>query len=292
VTPLDQAYARAAQISRVSVSDLRAAVPWEGDAITFEALITKLTASETSLQQSAQGLERLQALGLDQPADYQAYDKARGGVFQAQVAAYALTVAILNAVPGGSVLVSQLPVPQMAPALSYDEGRTARNYAQATQGAEAGVQGLAGYQVLIGAAILIVVAGAATVAAIVLPTAIKETANVILAVFDTYRFRQMLDARLACINAGNDVATCRQLITEPPPLSRPPGGNGAGQPGWVWAAFGGLGVVITGGLLWYLYERDQRRTGGEDEQSLWGLGAPRRVTDLDGSKSQYNLEIE
>ena len=247
--------------------------------LTFEALLARLQDAETAGVAAYQAVRALRASGLARPEDFQAYDRLRADLFAVQADVVSKVIAAVGAVEPD--LVSMIPTPMPLPQVD------------ATHAGDA--PGLGNPAFLI-AAVLIGLLELAALAWLLneLVTVAASTYEAITRVNVRARqYQDLLRARqaayAACLSARGDSAACaaeaRGLVETPADAGLEVQDQTGQRTSWAPVILGGLALLGLGGLGWMVFRRVRA------PRTVRGLGAPRRVADLDGSKSRYNLEV-
>jgi len=247
--------------------------------MSFGALLEQLQAAEGAGVAAYQAVRALRAAGLARPSDFTAYDRLRADLFATQAYVVGQVSSMIATVDPD--LVSRIPTPKPLPQVDMTHAGDAVGLGNPAFLIAAALIGLLELAALTWILSEIITVGLATYESV---TRVKVRAQ---------QYQNLLQARqaayTACVQARGTTEGCileaQGLTPTPEDAGLTVGDRGRERTSWAPVIVGGLALLGLGGLGWYIFRRVRA------PRTVRGLGAPRRVADLDGSKSRYNLEV-
>lgn len=252
---------------------------------TLIEALQKIADAEQNLAKVAQHLLVLHQYGALQKQDIRTYDVLRAQLYGTQLATYAQVVVAVQAAPGGSHLVGQIPIPQIAPAFPVNANLIPTGGSTSTPAPT--MHGLGNpIVVVIGgvsiaipvwAVIILVIAVLVAIVAVYVATVQVFTASEQIdantqSVEDYYATQERL--LRTCISSGRSPADCANLVAhvQPPSVARPadpmsPGGTPPGGDLSQWAKWLALGAAAVVGTLAFVYIAPKMLGAGRDSRS-------------------------
>jgi hypothetical protein len=243
--------------------------------------VQQIADAETQVANVAQSLLQLQQLGALTPIDVQRYNVLRIQLLGAQFTAYAQILSIARTVPGGTALLNQIPVPQMAPALPVAPNYFPALAAPTVAGlgnpiiiAVGGVTMTFPIWALVVVVIIVAVAAVAAFAAVVQLVTASEQIDANAQATATY-YATVLRAVQDCRRSGGTVDACARLaasvqtpqhVMPVGPQTTPPGGDWTEAAKWL--ALGTVGIFGAILVSWTIV-----RAGGSSGSSSSSSGS-------------------